>query len=527
MFMDDLTPVVPSYDGRNNEPVTLPCKLPLLLMLGAEGIAVGLSTNVLPHNFIELLQAQINIIQKKPFTIYPDFLTAGLMDVSQYEKGQGKITLRARLSYKKSEKSIIRVSEIPYSTTTDSLIKSIEDAAKKGKIKVKSINDFTSEKIEIEIKLGQGEDPDKAIQALFAFTQCEVSLSSRLISIENNRPVELTVDEVLKRNTRQLIDLLKAELELREQKLEQELHSKTLVQLFVENRIYKGIEQCKTSEAVKKAVLDGFEPFREKLKRWLNDQDVEMLLGIRIRRISLFDINKHRQDMERILEELADIRKNLKQLNKYAVAYLKKLIKQYSADYPRLTEIEAFEEIDVQEIAAEHMELKYDAERGYIGYDVPGETCVKCTNFDKVVVVMSDGKYKVGPPPERLFVDKNMIYADVIDKEKVMTVVYTVDQVTYMKRFTFGGFIMNKEYTCTADGAEVLLFTDANPEKLFVKYKPAKGQRIHQQEFSLHDIPVKSVKARGNQVTVKKIAKISTTQPRGWDENAGPPGVTL
>src|SRR5438046_1403584 len=310
IFNDDLTEFVPSYDGRNKEPIALPSKLPVLLMLGTEGIAVGMSCKILPHNFPELLQAQIAILKKQPFKLLPDFPTGGLMDARDYKDGTGSIKVRAKIRTK--DDSTVVVKEIPPTTTTDSLIGSIEDAARKGKIKVKSVNDFTAEDAEIEIKAPGGVRAEQLIDALYAFTDCEVAIASRIIVIKNNRPVELTVSEVLKESTAQLVDTLKRELQLKEKNLQDELHFRTLERIFIEERIYKKIEQCKTNEAVVAAVHDGFKPFRRQLLRELTDSDVERLLAVRIRRISLFDINKHREEMEKVKADLAGTRKNLK-----------------------------------------------------------------------------------------------------------------------------------------------------------------------------------------------------------------------
>ncbi|MEN8254497.1 MAG: DNA topoisomerase IV subunit A, partial [Verrucomicrobiota bacterium] len=347
IFNKELTEWIPSYDGRNKEPVTLPCKLPLMLMLGADGIAVGLSTSILPHNFIELLEAQIEILREKKRTpvelnLLPDFQTGGLMDVSEYNKGNGKIKLRGKIETRKNNRLVI--TELPHGVTTETLTASIEDAVKKKKVPVRAIDDFTAEKVEIELTLSPGASQDKAIEALYAFTKCETSVSSRLICLRENRPVEMTVDEVLRENTRQLLEILNGELTLKKNKLLDEFHNKTLVQIFVENRIYKKIEQCKTYEAVIKAVYKGLEPFKKQLKRKIVDEDIEMLLGVRIKRISLFDIEKNRKDIDDILTELAQVEKDLKALKGYAIRYLKRLIKEYKAEYPRRTEAASFKE---------------------------------------------------------------------------------------------------------------------------------------------------------------------------------------
>src|SRR2546425_1353149 len=324
IFNDEITDFVPSYDGRNKEPVTLPSKLPLLLMLGTEGIAVGMAARILPHNFPELLEAQIALLKKQPFKCLPDFQTGGLMDARGYKDGKGEIKVRAKIKIK--DDSTVLIKEVPPTTTTDSLMASIEDASRKGKIKVKSVNDFTSEEVEIEVRAPSGVSAEQLVDALYAFTDCEITIASRLIIIKNNRPVEMTVSEVLRENTAQLVETLKRELQLRESKLQDELHFRTLERIFIEERIYKKIEQSKTNEAVLSAVHDGFKPFRKQMIRELADPDVERLLQVRIRRISLFDINKHREEMDKVKADLAETKKNLKNLTKYVIAHLEPLL---------------------------------------------------------------------------------------------------------------------------------------------------------------------------------------------------------
>ncbi|MGD0615216.1 MAG: DNA topoisomerase IV subunit A, partial [Verrucomicrobiota bacterium] len=379
LFDDEITEFVPSYDGRNREPVTLPCRLPLTLMLGTEGIAVGLAARILPHNFPELLQAQIAILKKQPFKCLPDFATGGLMDARDYQDGKGSVKVRAKIKVR--DESTVVIKEIPPSTTTDSLIASVEDAARKGKLKVKSINDFTSEEVEIEIKCPPGVNAEKMVDALHAFTDCEVTIASRIVIIKANRPVEMTVSEVLAENTEQLVQLLRRQLELKRKKLEDELHFRTLERLFIEERIYKGIEKCKTNEAVAAAVHEGFKPFRRQMYRDLADADVEKLLAVRIRRISLFDIHRHREEIDRVKTDLEQTRKNLKGLTQYAVAHLEALIGKYGPYYPRLTtKSSRHDEIDAKEVAFKAFKVAYDRESGYVGYKVNGEEFkVECT----------------------------------------------------------------------------------------------------------------------------------------------------
>src|SRR5262252_1047166 len=290
LFNPKLTTYVPSYDGRNREPLLLPSKLPLLLMLGSEGIAVGLSTRILPHNFIELLKAQISVLQNKRFKLLPDFLQGGLMDGSEYDKGNGKIKLRAKIEKRDSNKLVIR--EIPFSTTTESVIASIEEAARKRKIRVRSINDFTAASVEILVNLSPGEDLEKAVAALYHFTQCEVTIHSNIVVIKGDRPVQLDVEEVVRFNTEQLVSLLKRELELRQTELRDDLHWKSLIRIFIEHRVYKRIEECESYDAVQQAVLKGLQPFKNQLTREIAPSDVEMLLDLPIKRISKFDLNK-------------------------------------------------------------------------------------------------------------------------------------------------------------------------------------------------------------------------------------------
>ncbi|MGA2260997.1 MAG: DNA gyrase subunit A, partial [Acidobacteriota bacterium] len=298
LFNDDLTEFVPSYDGRKQEPVTLPAKLPLLLMLGAEGIAVGISTRILPHNFAELLEAQIAILGKKPFRLLPDFPQGGLMDADAYDDGRGHVLVRAHIEKKDAHTLVIR--ELPFGATTDSLMASIEDAAHKGKIKVKSINDFTAEAVEIEIQLPSEQDPGRAMEALYAFTQCQMQVASRIVIIRDNKPAEMDVPAILRYNTARLVEILRRELTRKRRRLAEEIYHQTLVRLFVENRVYQRIEDCDSAEAVLQAVLEGLQPFRGQLQRDVTREDAEMLLGIPIRRISLFDLEKNRTEVERL-----------------------------------------------------------------------------------------------------------------------------------------------------------------------------------------------------------------------------------
>ena len=529
LFNPKLTTFIPSYDGRNKEPVLLPSKLPLLLMLGADGIAVGLSTAILPHNFIELLEAQIAIIQKKPFQVLPDFQTGGLMDVSEYNDGAGRIKIRATIEHRQPNKLVITA--LPWGQTTESLIANIEETIQKKKVPVRQINDFTAEKVEIELVLTVGATQDQATKALYAFTSCESTVSSRPVVLHRNRPREMTVSEILVACTDQLLELLSRELELRKRELDDLFHYKTLEQIFIEERIYKRIEEQVTYEAVQQAVLEGFKPYRKKLRRDVTLDDVESLLQIKIRRISRYDINKNREEIEAIIKEEAEVAENIKGLRTYAIRYLKALVKKYKDKYPRLTHIAPgpFAQIEVRALTATELTLKIDAENGYIGTDIRGgEELFKCSSLDKILVVWSDGRYKMMPPPDKFFIDKNYEYCKLFDRDKEFTAVYTEPHYgfTYIKRFAFGGAIQNKEYRLAPEKSKLLLFEEGTPELVYVKYKPAKAQRIHQQMFSPAEVLVKGVSAKGIQMTSKDVAKISTKKPGWWDDSeATPKGV--
>ena len=516
LFDDELTEFVPRYDGRDNEPVTLPSRLPLLLLLGAEGIAVGLSCRILPHNFVETLKAQIAILRKRSFELYPDFEKGCLMDVSKYDDGRGSVRLRARIEVKNETTLVIR--EAPPNSTSESLISSIEDASKKGKIKVRSISDFTSDQIEIEIKLSQGMDAEKTVAALYAFTECEVNVTSRIVVIDGQRPAEMTVSEALRRNTSRLVELLERRLKLLESKLLEELYFKTLVRIFVENRIYKSIEKATSNEQVFRNVHRGFVPFKAELWREITDDDVERLLKVPIRRISLFDIKKHQDEFDKVQQELDAVREDLKDVVKYTVNHLKGLIKKYGSAFPRKTEIAEFQQVDTRSAALKTLKHSYDREKGYMGTKVSGaEFEFPVSPLDKVLIAEEGGTFRLHQVGERDYVGSALVHVGPHDKEAVFVVVYEIKKIAYIKRFAFGGLRMNRDYRFVPEGAKTLYFEPEVGQTLYVKYTKAAGQRIHQQFIDLADLRVKSAKAQGNQISLKKVRLVVDSKPRGWD----------
>jgi topoisomerase-4 subunit A len=523
IFNDDLTDFVPTYDGRKREPVTLPAKIPLLLMLGAEGIAVGISTRILPHNFPELLEAQIAVLKKKPFRVLPDFPQGGLMDARTYDSGRGHVLVRARIENKDPRTLVIR--ELPVGTTTETLITSIEDAARRGKIKIKSINDFTAEKAEIEIHFPPEQDLDRATATLYAFTQCQIQISSRIVIIRGNKPVEMDVPAILRYNTSRLVGILKRELQRRRHHLLEEIHHKTLVRLFVENRLYKKIETCKSSAEIRDAVLEGLRPFRDQLQRDITREDAEGLLNIAIRRISLLDLGKNRKEIEQLNVELSEVEHNLTGIVPYAIDYLRGLLRKYAADYARRTRLATFGEISERELTAEELTIRCDRKKGYIGHKIAGEPLLPCSPLDRLLLVWKDGRCKVVPPPEKLFVDTTLLYCAILKRERVLTVVYELDFFTYFKKFMAGGLITNRESRIAPRGARIRFFADDNPSALYVRYKADARIKIRQQKFSIERQPLRGRDAKGLVLTANIIDYIGSTQAADWDDKlTGPPG---
>jgi topoisomerase-4 subunit A len=526
IFNKKTTRYVPSYDGRNEEPVLLPAKIPLLLMFGVDGIAVGLSTVILPHNFVELLEAEIAIIRKEPIKLYPDFQLGGIMDVSEYNDGQGKVKVRAVIEERDKNKLVI--TQLPWGETTDSLISNIEEAIKKKKVMVRQIHDLTAQNVEIELVLTTGASQDKVKTALYAFTNCEKSLSSRPVVLDEGRPREMTITKILTRNVERLMALTRQEFDIRLNELDDLFHARTLDRIFVEERIYKRIENEKTYEGVMNTVIEGFKPFLKELRREIVPDDVERLLKIPIRRISLFDINKNRDEIKSILEEEEEVKKNIAGIRGYVIKYLKGLIKTYGKKYPRCTKIAQgpFKQVDVRAITASELSVKYDKETMFVGTGLRGgDELFKCSSLDKVLFLWKDGKYKMMPPPEKQFVDKNFlnvfVYNPEKDREKEFTCVYEepLYGFAYVKRFTFGGMIQNKEYRLAPEKSKILYFQEGSPENLYVKFKPAKNQRIHQQLFEMKQVTLRGASSKGLQMTTKAIARISPTKGSWWDES--------
>ncbi len=506
LFNPDITEKIPSYDGRNFEPTTLPAKIPLLLLQGAEGIAVGMSTRILPHNFTELLEAEIAFLEGRSFKIYPDFPTGGIMDKSDYQKGKGKIKLRAKIEIKDPKTLTIR--EICYGTTTESLIRSIDEAAKKGKIKIEAINDYTSKDVEIEIKLPRGQYAEEFLDALYGFTECEVTLHSQIIVIKDNLPWETDIHEILSYNASMLTRFLKQELEIEQDRLLEKIFYKTLERIFIENRLYKKIETIKTLEEIHTTLDVSFKPFHKKLIRIPTQEDRDKLLQIPIRRISQFDIDQNKKEIALLEEQLTKVEKHLKNIKKYTIDYLKSLIEKFGKDFPRKTKIKAIEDIDIKAIATKDIKVGVDLETGFIGTKVSSETQIECTNFDKILVLHKDGTYRVTNIPEKQFFS-NLIWAQVSDKKTEIFVSYT-DQKGHLwgKRFIVDKFILDKTYRFLPEECELQSISTDTKAKIEPHFAstPKKGKK---QTFAHTDLPLKGVNTRGIQLFSQKVKKVT------------------
>lgn len=512
LFNKKLTEFQPSYDGRKDEPIFLPSKLPVLLMLGTEGIAVGMSTRILPHNFGELLRAQIAILRDEDFRLLPDFPQGGLMDPAEYDDGRGKVRARARLETARDRKTIV-VREIPFSTTTESLIASIETAAQKGKIKVASIEDRTAEDVEIVLHLPRGVYADEVEPQLYAYTHCEQSVSSNIVTIRDERPVELTVSEVLRDLTGRLKEQIKAELELELGELEDQQHWLTLEQIFIENRVYKRIETARTSDAVRAEVWTGMAVYEEFFIRPMVDDDVERLLKIPIRRISLYDIEKFRKQIDDIIRAIADCQRKLGQLTKTTIAYLEGLLEKYDEDYPRRTVIESFDVVSKKEVARQTLKLSYDPESGFFGTEVKGSK-FDCTvsEYDKILVVTGDGTYKVISPPEKDYYP-NALWIVPFDDEKGMVMTYLYrdfEKYAWAKKIHITGFIKDKEYELIkGKKGKIDRFWPGEVEhSVLVRYFPGKRIRKLEDVYDLSDVDFCGLGSRGTKICSKPVKSI-------------------
>lgn len=519
LYNPKLTPMADSYDGRNKEPILFPAKIPVVLVIGAEGIAVGMSTKILPHNVLEVLEAEKACLVGRKFQLYPDFPTGGLVDISDYRDGNGKVVVRAKLDVSDPKRIVIR--ELPFGSTTESLIASVEAAAKAGRIKIQSISDFTTDQVEIEIKLARGVYAEETVNALYAFTECEQSISVNLLVIKDGMPTIMTVTEVIEYHAKQLVIILTKELELERSELLDRLHQRTLEKIFIEERIYKAIEEMKTAEAVQKAVIEGFKPFLKEIgKRGVSEEDVERLLKIPIRRISLYDINKAKAELKEIKLRIAEIEVHLKNITAYATSFLDGVITNIRANEElgkgkRKTKVGSFNRIDVKEVVKKDLELRYDRETGYLGTAVgTGKTIAEVSPFDRILVLRNNGTFQVIDLPEKVFVGTQAWWIGVADKESLSKTVFSIifkeaeTGYPYIKRCIIEGWIMNKEYSLVPEGATVLLVDIREKGTLNVFYVPKPRLKVTKETIKLQDFLVKGLKTGGVRIAAKEVERV-------------------
>lgn len=522
-----------SYDGRKKEPINLPVKFPLLLTQGAEGIAVGLSTKVLPHNFNELIDASIKHLQGKSFKILPDFPTGGIMDASDYNDGMRGGRIRTRAKIDQLDKNTLVITEIPFGTNTSTLIDSILRANDKGKIKIRKVEDNTAAEVEILIHLPSNISPDKTIDALYAFTACESSVSPLGCVIEDNKPLFIGVTEMLRRSTDRTVDLLKQELEIQLNELEEQWHFASLERIFIENRIYRDIEEEETWEGVITAIDEGLKPHITHLKRPVTRDDIIRLTEIRIKRISKFDIDKAQQKIEALEDDIAVVKNHLDHLIDYAIDYFKKLKEKYGKGRERKTEIRLFDDIEATKVVIRNTKLYVNREEGFIGTSLRRDEYVAdCSDIDDIIVFTEDGKMMVTKVDAKTFVGKGIIHVAVFkrrDKRTIYNMIYRdggAKGTTYVKRFAVTSMTRDREYDMTngKKGSKVLYFT-ANPngeaEVVTIYLRQTGSIRNLKFDLDFADQLIKGRNAKGNIVTKYPIRKIelkekglSTLKPR-------------
>ena len=507
LFNSELTEYTDSYDGRNKEPIILPCKIPVSLLYGAEGIAVGMSTKILPHNFNEVIDAQISYLKNENFSLFPDFINGGLLDISEYEDGIGKVRVRARIDI--SEEKILTIKELPFGVTTESLIQSIQDAVNKGKLKISSIDDYTAEKVEIEIKATRGMSGEKLLKLLYAFTQCEVSISVNMLLIKGNQPVQVTVSEVLKHNTLRLKDILKSELLLSLEQARRKWHIRRMEMYFIGEKIYQKLENCESYqeaiETVKKSILhiESVLPFS------VDQDDIEKLLSLQIKRISRYDQKESQKELDKIKVTISSLNKSLKNVVGYTIDYLEKMKEKFGSNYTRRTILNSFDEIKIEDLA-EKQKVIWDRKEGFMGLKIKtGSNSFYCSTYDKIIVMRKDGSYQVIRVPEKQFIGKDAIVVEKLNSEKIYNVIYWegTSKVCYAKRFRIQKFILEREYNLfpVKKGAKILHISEGVGIRLEVSFVRTPRIRKSSDIFNLDNLAIKGIQARGNKVSNKSV----------------------
>jgi topoisomerase-4 subunit A len=509
-----------SYDGRKKEPIHLPVKFPLLLAQGAEGIAVGLSTKILPHNFNELIDGSIKHLKGRSFKLYPDFQTGGSIDIKNYNDGNRGGRVKVRALVEKYDKNIIKIKEIPFGTTTASLIESIIKASEKGKLKIKKIEDNTSSNVEVLVYLPSGASMQKSIDSLFAFTQCEVSISPLCCIISDNKPEFLGVKDILKTSTENTKDLLKKELEIQLNELESQWHTISLERIFIENRIYRDIEEKTTWDDVISTIDKGLEPFKKNLKREVSVDDIKKLTEIPIRKISKFDLNKVKEKLNTIEITIEEVKNNLNHIIDYTIQYFTHLKKHYGKERKRKTIIEEFDDLDKKKISIKNQKLYVNKEEGFIGTSLKKDEFISnCSDLDDVIVFTKQGIMKVVKVDSKVFIGKDILHVSLFNsdiKEKTYNLIYRDGKngTSFMKRFKISGVIRDKEYNLTQgkEGSEVLYFssnTKGIADVVTIHLRKRSSIKKIKWEVDFADLAIKGRDSKGNIVTKYTIRKVS------------------
>jgi topoisomerase-4 subunit A len=520
VFNPKITSWKPSYDGRNDEPITLPMKFPLLLAQGVEGIAVGLASKILPHNFNELIDASIDYLRGKEFVLFPDFPTGGMIDVTRYNNGLrgGSVRIRARIN-KEDDNRTLRISEIPFAKTTQSVIDSILRANDKGKIKVKKIDDNTSEFVEILVHLAANTSPDKTIDALYAFTDCEVSISPNSCVIDDDRPRFMAVEELLKTSTDRSLLLLKTELEIKLHELAEGWHMSSLEKIFIENRLYLLIEDCETWEAILEAIGTGLEPYKNLLKRDITIEDITKLTEIRIKRISKFDSFKADEQIKGIEEDIDKTQYHHDNIVDYTIDFYKEIKKKYGKGRERKTEIRSFENIDASKVVVANEKLYVNKAEGFVGTGLKKDEFVgDCSDIDDVIVFLRDGRYIVTRVASKAFIGKDIIHVAVWKKNDARTIYNAIYRDgksgrTMIKRFAVKSVTRDREYNVTKGTPySKIMYFSSNPNgeaevlKIYLKPKPRIKKLIFETDFS--EVAIKGRQSQGNIITKHDVHKI-------------------
>ena len=510
-----------SYDGRNQEPVNLPLKFPLLLAHGAEGIAVGLACKILPHNFNELIDGCIDVLRKKRTKLMPDFPTGGIMDASEYNGGLrgGKVRVRARIE-KTKNKRLLKITEIPFGTTAGGLMDNIVSANEKGKIKISKIEDITAEKVEINVHLPVGLDPDTAIEALFAFTDCEVTISPNSCVIEEDKPRFYSVDDLLKKSSLRTRDLLKWELEIKLGELEDKWHHSSLERIFIENKIYRRIEECTTWESVIEEIWIGLKPYLKKLRRKVVEEDVVKLTEIKIKRISKYDSFKADELIKGIEDKIKEVRRDISQITRYTIRYYKELKEKFGKGRERKTEVSSFSKVIAKNVAVATETIYLNSKTGFAGWGLKssGVSVDRCSRMDDLIVFGREGTMQVSKVAEKTYVGKNPAHVAIFKKDepKYYCMIYRDgrDGATLVKRFTVQGVTREKMYDLTKgnNGSRVLFFSAHESDKetpvVNVVLKPAPRLRVKEFEVNFADVSIKGRASKGNILTKNKVDKV-------------------